>query len=60
LTKAGYTIVDPGPYEDGTTDYSAQIALLKTSSARSSTPSRSRPTSSRSGGRRRSKAMRGG
>lgn len=29
LTKAGYTIVDPGPYEDGTTDYSAQIALFK-------------------------------
>jgi branched-chain amino acid transport system substrate-binding protein len=29
LTKAGYTIVDPGPYEDGTTDYSAQIAKFK-------------------------------
>ena len=29
LTKAGYTIVDPGPYEDGTTDYSAQIAQFK-------------------------------
>jgi branched-chain amino acid transport system substrate-binding protein len=29
LTKEGYTIVDPGPYEDGTTDYSAQIALFK-------------------------------
>ena len=29
LTKQGYTIVDPGPYEDGTTDYSAQIALFK-------------------------------
>ena len=29
LTKAGYTIVDPGPYEDGTTDYSAQISLFK-------------------------------
>ena len=27
--KGGYTIVDPGPYEDGTTDYSAQIALFK-------------------------------
>ncbi len=25
LQKAGYTIVDPGPYEDGTNDYSAQI-----------------------------------
>jgi len=29
LAKAGYTIVDPGPYEDGTTDYSAQISLFK-------------------------------
>src|SRR5271154_2506604 len=29
LAKDGYTIVDPGPYEDGTTDYSAQIALFK-------------------------------
>jgi len=29
LQKAGYTIVDPGPYEDGTTDYSAQIAQFK-------------------------------
>jgi len=26
LRQAGYTIVDPGPYEDGTNDYSAQIA----------------------------------
>lgn len=26
LHAAGYTIVDPGPYEDGTNDYSAQIA----------------------------------
>jgi branched-chain amino acid transport system substrate-binding protein len=26
LQGAGYTIVDPGPYEDGTNDYSAQIA----------------------------------
>ena len=25
LKAAGYTIVDPGPYEDGTNDYSAQI-----------------------------------
>jgi branched-chain amino acid transport system substrate-binding protein len=25
LKKAGYTIVDPGPYEDGTNDYTAQI-----------------------------------
>jgi len=29
LEKGGYTIVDPGPYEDGTTDYSAQIALFR-------------------------------
>ena len=29
LHKGGYTIIDPGPYEDGTTDYSAQIALFK-------------------------------
>jgi branched-chain amino acid transport system substrate-binding protein len=29
LEKAGYTIVDPGPYEDGTSDYSAQIAVFK-------------------------------
>jgi branched-chain amino acid transport system substrate-binding protein len=26
LQAAGYTIVDPGPYEDGTNDYTAQIA----------------------------------
>jgi branched-chain amino acid transport system substrate-binding protein len=29
LTKAGYTIVDPGAYQDGTNDYSAQIAKFK-------------------------------
>ena len=29
LEKAGYTIVDPGAYQDGTTDYSAQIAEFK-------------------------------
>ncbi|MGO4569679.1 ABC transporter substrate-binding protein [Rhizobium sp. 2YAF20] len=29
LAKEGFTIVDPGPYEDGTTDYSAQISLFK-------------------------------
>jgi branched-chain amino acid transport system substrate-binding protein len=29
LAKSGFTIVDPGPYEDGTTDYSAQIAKFK-------------------------------
>jgi branched-chain amino acid transport system substrate-binding protein len=29
LEKAGYTVFDPGGYEDGTTDYSAQIAKYK-------------------------------
>ena len=29
LAKGGYTIIDPGPYEDGTTDYSSQIATFK-------------------------------
>lgn len=29
LAHAGYTIVDPGPYQDGTTDYSSQITLFK-------------------------------
>ncbi|MDQ0473912.1 ABC transporter substrate-binding protein [Labrys wisconsinensis] len=29
LASQGFSIVDPGPYEDGTTDYSAQIALFK-------------------------------
>ena len=29
LEKGGYTIVDPGAYEDGTTDYSAQIQKFK-------------------------------
>ena len=29
LSQHGYTVVDPGPYEDGTTDYSAQVALFK-------------------------------
>jgi branched-chain amino acid transport system substrate-binding protein len=29
LAKQGFSIVDPGPYEDGTTDYSAQIAMFK-------------------------------
>lgn len=29
LQKAGYTIVDPGAYEDGTNDYSSQIAVFK-------------------------------
>ncbi|NBB47022.1 ABC transporter substrate-binding protein [Rhizobium sp. CRIBSB] len=29
LTKEGFTIVDPGAYETGTTDFSSQIALFK-------------------------------
>jgi len=29
LAKEGYAIVDPGPYEDGTTDFAAQIAMFK-------------------------------
>ena len=29
LAKEGYTIVDPGAYETGTADYSAQIAMFK-------------------------------
>src|SRR2546423_863664 len=29
LEKAGYTIVDPGAYQDGTNDYSAQIGKFK-------------------------------
>ncbi len=29
LEKAGYTIVDPGAYQDGTTDFSSQIARFK-------------------------------
>jgi branched-chain amino acid transport system substrate-binding protein len=29
LVKAGYTIVDPGAYTDGTNDYSSQIAKFK-------------------------------
>ena len=29
LAKGGYTLVDPGPYEDGTTDYSSQIQKFK-------------------------------
>jgi branched-chain amino acid transport system substrate-binding protein len=27
--KEGYTVIDPGPFEDGTSDYAAQIALFK-------------------------------
>lgn len=29
LQKAGFTIVDPGAYQDGTTDYSSQISKFK-------------------------------
>lgn len=29
LAKAGYSVIDGGPYETGTTDYSAQIAKFK-------------------------------
>jgi branched-chain amino acid transport system substrate-binding protein len=29
LVKAGYTVIDAGPYETGSTDYSAQIARFK-------------------------------
>ena len=29
LTKAGYTVVDPGAYQDGTNDYSSQISQFK-------------------------------
>jgi branched-chain amino acid transport system substrate-binding protein len=29
LQKAGYTIVDPGAYQDGTNDYTSQISMFK-------------------------------
>ncbi|HUB77041.1 MAG TPA: ABC transporter substrate-binding protein, partial [Solirubrobacteraceae bacterium] len=29
LEQAGYTIIDPGAYEDGTTDFTSQITLFK-------------------------------
>ena len=29
LEKAGFTVIDPGGYEDGTTDYAAQITKFK-------------------------------
>jgi branched-chain amino acid transport system substrate-binding protein len=32
LKKAGYTVVDPGAYQDGTNDYSAQIGKFKSES----------------------------
>ena len=34
LTKAGYTIVDPGAYTDGTNDYSSQITMFKSGELR--------------------------
>ena len=34
LAKEGFTIIDPGPYEDGTTDYSAQIAHVQAGALR--------------------------
>ncbi|MEV1065581.1 ABC transporter substrate-binding protein [Streptomyces sp. NPDC050263] len=33
LKKSGFTLVDPGAYEDGTNDYSAQIAAFKKADA---------------------------
>ncbi|MGW0949924.1 ABC transporter substrate-binding protein [Streptomyces sp. NPDC002623] len=33
LKESGFTIVDPGAYEDGTNDYSAQIAAFKKADA---------------------------
>jgi branched-chain amino acid transport system substrate-binding protein len=27
--KGGYTVIDPGPFEDGTSDYATQVALFK-------------------------------
>jgi branched-chain amino acid transport system substrate-binding protein len=44
LSKAGFAIIDPGAYETGTTDFSAQIAFLKKKGLRSSTPSPFRRT----------------
>ena len=29
IVKSGYTVIDAGPYEDGTTDFSSQIAKFK-------------------------------
>ena len=56
LEKAGFTVIDPGGYEDGTTDYSAQIGNSRTRIARSSPLARFRRTSRCSGARRRSRA----
>ena len=56
LEKAGFTVVDPGGYEDGTSDFAAQIARFKAgSSASFSTRFRSRRTLRPSGGKRRNK-----
>jgi len=54
--KAGFSVFDPGGYEDGTTDYSAPRSPSTRRPACKSSPAyRSRPTSPRSGDRRRSK-----
>ena len=58
LAKAGFTIVDPGPYEDGTTDYSAQIAKFKAEKCEIFNTFPIPPTSPPSGARRRSRATR--
>ena len=54
--EGGYTIVDPGAYQDGTTDYTAQITEFSRRGSRSSTRSRSRPSSRPSGARPPSRA----
>ena len=57
LAKAGFTIIDPGPYEDGTTDYSAQIAKFKAEHCEILTRSRSRRTSRPFGVKPRNRAI---
>ena len=52
----GYKTVDPGRYQDGTDDFSAQIASSSKPTARSSTAFPSRRTSPPSGSRRSSRA----
>ena len=60
LEKGGYKIVDPGPYEDGTTDYSAQIATVQAAQLRDlQLHSQSHRTSPLSGARRHSRATPG-
>ena len=59
LATEGFTLIDPGPYEDGTTDYAAQIATFKRENARSSTPFPFRAISPPSGARPRNRATRG-